>query len=50
VTGPSGGNFFAIKRFLDRLERPDRELVYWDEDLAGFGLRVKPNGPLSYCV
>ncbi len=37
------------KRFVDALP-PDHEAVYWDDNLKGFGLRVKASGLMSYVV
>ena len=38
------------KRFLDQLAGGPIDTVYWDDDLAGYGVRVKPNGAKSYLV
>jgi len=38
------------KRFIDRLRPGETEAVHWDDDLPGFGVRVKPNGKGAYCV
>jgi integrase len=37
------------KRFVDA-QQADREVVHWDDHLKGFGLRVKPNGLMTYVV
>jgi integrase len=36
------------KRFIDSVEPEDKEQVFWDDDIRGFGLRVKPSGVKSY--
>ena len=39
------------KRFVDDLSAPAaRELVVWDDDLPGFGVRVKQSGARSFLV
>ena len=38
------------KSTVDRLAAGDREIVYWDEVVRGFGVRVKPNGAKSYVI
>ena len=39
------------KRFVDDLSAPAaRELVVWDDDLPGFGVRVKEGGGKSFLV
>jgi integrase len=39
------------KRAIDAIEiDPSREQVFWDDELPGFGLRVKPTGAKSFLV
>lgn len=38
------------KRWLDALATPERDTVYWDEQLRGFGVRVTPSGARSFIV
>src|SRR5262245_57785586 len=38
------------KRLVDAAEVRDRDYFIWDEDLAGFGLRVFPSGRKRYVV
>ncbi len=33
-----------IKRNIDAIEKPEKDLYLFDDDLAGFGLRVYPTG------
>ena len=37
-------------RVVDGLAAGDKELIYWDRDLRGFGVRVYPNGAKTYLV
>ena len=37
-------------RVVDGLAAGDKETVYWDRDLPGFGVRVYPNGTKTYLV
>lgn len=39
------------KRSVDAIKpEPKRDIVTWDDDLVGFGLRVKPSGVKSYLI
>ena len=38
------------KRIIDRLSVDDKDTVYWDRDLPGFGIRVYPSGAKVYVV
>ena len=37
-------------RVVDGLRAGDREFIYWDRDVPGFGVRVYPNGAKTYLV
>lgn len=38
------------KRLVDSLKAGDRDVFMWDDELRGFGVRVKPSGAKSYLV
>ncbi|MCY4454675.1 MAG: integrase arm-type DNA-binding domain-containing protein [Immundisolibacterales bacterium] len=38
------------KRTVDRLSVGEREVIYWDRNLPGFGVRVYPSGAKVYVV
>ena len=39
------------KRMVDSLvPKPEGDVVVWDAELKGFGIRVKPSGAGSYCL
>ena len=38
------------KRIVDRLSVDDKDAVFWDRDLPGFGVRVYPSGAKVYVV
>ena len=39
-----------IKSTIDALPTPDKEIVYWDETLPGFGLKITPKGRKVFIV
>ena len=38
------------KRTVDALSVEDRDAIFWDRDLSGFGVRVYPSGRKVYVV
>lgn len=38
------------KRFVDLAQPGPKDVFHWDQDIPGFGLRVKPSGAKSYLV
>ena len=38
------------KKFIDSIKPTGRDQILWDDDLKGFGLRVKPSGAKSFCI
>jgi len=38
------------KRSIDAIKRDEADVVYWDPELRGFGLRVKPSGSKSFLI
>ena len=38
------------RRAVDALPVAEREIVFWDRDLSGFGVRVHPTGSKVYMV
>jgi len=38
------------KRIIDSLQAQGKDLVVWDGEMPGFGIRVKPSGVKSFCV
>ncbi|MBU1157694.1 MAG: tyrosine-type recombinase/integrase [Proteobacteria bacterium] len=36
------------KRFINTLTTPEKDTVYWDDDLPGFGLRHRPSGKMAF--
>ncbi|MEP4699614.1 MAG: Arm DNA-binding domain-containing protein, partial [Parasphingorhabdus sp.] len=43
-------NYHLTKSKIDRIKATEKEVVYWDEALSGFGLRVKPSGVKSFVI
>ncbi len=38
------------KRFVEGLRPQQSDAFYWDSEVSGFGLRVKPSGRRSFCI
>jgi hypothetical protein len=38
------------KRYIDGLPNGNQDLIYWDDELRGFGLRIKPSGVRSFLI
>ena len=38
------------KRTVDALSVEDRDTIFWDRDLQGFGVRIYPSGQKVYVV
>lgn len=38
------------KRFVDLAMPMEKDIFHWDDDLKGYGLRIKPSGAKSYVV
>ena len=47
---PSANRETLTTRFVEALSASDREIVVWDRELPGFGLRVHPSGSKVYMV
>ena len=47
---PKRSEFKLLKRAVDALEVEGKDAVFWDRDLAGFGVRVHPTGKKVYVV
>ena len=41
---------FTKRAILDLQPDPSRDVYVWDDELPGFGLRVKPTGVQSFMV
>ncbi len=39
----------ALRTMLPSPE-PSKQILYWDSDLAGFGVRIAPGGKMTYIV
>ena len=38
------------KRLVDSLHPADREIITWDDEIPGFGIRVTPKGVKAYIL
>ena len=38
------------KRLLDSTKSEEKDFVLWDDDLSGFGVRIKTSGAKSFCI
>lgn len=38
------------KRFIDGIRPMEKEAIYWDDALPGYGLRVKTSGAMAYLI
>ncbi|MBU2982143.1 tyrosine-type recombinase/integrase [Lentibacter algarum] len=38
------------KRYVESIQNPERETILWDEELAGFGVRIYPTGRKVFIV
>ena len=47
---PSPNKLVLSRRAVDALPVGEREAVFWDRDLTGFGVRVHPSGSKVYMV
>ena len=47
---PRRSEFRLTKRAVDALKTENRDTLFWDRDLAGFGVRVHSAGRKSYVV
>ena len=47
---PKRSELKLTKRAVDALEVEGKDAVFWDRDLAGFGVRVHPTGRMVYVV
>lgn len=48
---PGKSNLVKItKRLVDAADPTDKDQYFWDKELRGFGLRVKPSGSKSYII
>src|SRR5262245_12335872 len=54
LTGPIllllGGSMKLTQAAVSRLKPADSDVFAWDDELPGFGVRVKPSGVKSFCI
>ena len=47
---PKRSTLKLTKRIVDRLSAHGKDAIFWDRDLAGFGVRVHATGRKLYIV
>ena len=47
---PRRSTLRLTKRIVERLKAEDKDAIFWDRDLAGFGVRVHATGRKLYIV
>ena len=47
---PKRSTLRLTKRIVERLKADDKDAIFWDRDLLGFGVRVHATGRKLYIV
>ena len=47
---PKRSTLRLTKRIVERLKADDKDAIFWDRDLPGFGVRVHATGRKLYIV